>query len=293
MIDAKAELGEGPCWDAERGRLLWVDIEGFNLHVFDPETGRNDTYHIGQYVSAVVPYQGDEVLVTLAEGFHRLNLANGELIKLVDPEQKKPRNRFNDGKCDPAGRFWAGTMSLDGVQGEGALYCLEPDGRLRMMLDGVSTSNGLGWSLDAATMYYIDTPTRRVDQFDYNLDKGNLAHRRPVIRLTEEMGYPDGMTMDAEGMLWIAEWGGGRVGRWNPSTGQLMSVIELPADQVTSCCFGGAELDELYITTARSGLSAERLEETPLAGALFRVKPGVKGLLSTPYGYAPGTDLQK
>lgn len=277
VLDVKAKLGEGPSWDAEAGRLFWVDIEGFHLHAYDPQTGQDTVYDMGQHIGAVAPYEKDRVVVALREGLQVYNLITGELDLIHDPEKGREDNRFNDGKCDPAGRFWAGTMSLEGKDKQGALYCLE-DGKVSTIFTEVTISNGLGWSPDHKTMYYIDTPTRRVDQFDYDKKTGTLSNRRTAVDFPSDVGFPDGMTVDAEGMIWIAHWGGSQVSRWNPNTGKLLSRIEIPAEQVTCCCFGGKDLDELFITTARNGLSKEQLEKTPHAGGLFRIKPGVKGM---------------
>lgn len=283
VFDAKAILGEGPSWDAINNRLLWVDIEGLQLHIHYPDNGHNEVYNVGERIGAVVPYLEDEVIVALYTGFHKYQLSTRTLTFISNPEEHLPNNRFNDGKCDPEGRFWAGTMSLDGSMATGFLYCLDHDLTVRTVLEGVSTSNGLGWSVDGAHMYYIDTPTRQVDILDYNQDTGSVSNRRVAFQLPEGAGYPDGMTIDVEGMVWIAEWDGGRVGRWNPHTGELLNEIPIPAGHITSCVFGGEFLDELYITTARTGLSRELLESNPLSGALFRIKPGVKGQPTYPY----------
>ncbi|WFR61869.1 SMP-30/gluconolactonase/LRE family protein [Paenibacillus amylolyticus] len=283
-VDTPALLGEGPSWDAENNRLLWVDIESFKVHVYDPATGQDQAYDVGEHVGAVVPYRGDEVVVALRSGFHTYHLLTGELHAIEDPEQDKDTNRFNDGKCDAKGRFWAGTMSMNNESQAGSLYCLEEGQPVRTMVQGVSTSNGLGWSLDRKTLYYIDTPTRAIDRFDFDLEAGTIQNRTSIIHIPEEFGYPDGMTVDGEGMLWVAHWGGGRVTRWNPDTSELLQQIDVPADQVTSCCFGGPNLEDLYITTARIGIKEERLKETPDAGSLFVVRPGVKGQETHAYG---------
>lgn len=278
ILDAKAKLGEGPSWDAEAGRLFWVDIEGFVLHTYDPETGQDRVYDMGRHIGAVVPFEKDRVVVVLRDGYHFYNLTTGEFELIHDPEVDRDDNRFNDGKCDPAGRFWAGTMSLEGKNKQGALYCLNTDGQVKTICTEVSTSNGLGWSPDYKAMYYIDTGTGKIDQFDYDVMSGELSNRRTAVEFPKDAGFPDGMTVDAEGMIWVAHWGGSQVSRWNPHTGRMLSSIDVPAEQVTCCCFGGKDLDELYITTARNGLKEEQLAKTPHAGGLFRIKPGVKGM---------------
>jgi sugar lactone lactonase YvrE len=283
IVHTNAVLGEGPSWDAEHNRLLWVDIEGHLLHIYYPDTKENVTYDIGQSIGAVVPYREEEVIIALYEGFHKYHLSTGDLTFIANPERGYLNNRFNDGKCDARGRFWAGTMSLDGQSECGSLYCLDLDLSVRKAFANVSTSNGLGWSPDGLTMYYIDTPTRQVDVFDYNLDMGTLSNRRRAFTMPEDAGFPDGMTVDSEGMLWIAEWDGGRVARWNPYTGQLLNEITVPSGHVTSCVFGGSDLEDLYITTACTGMSADQRRERPLSGNLFRISTGIKGQPTHPF----------
>ena len=205
-----------------------------------------------------------------------------------DPEADKPENRFNDGKCDCSGRFWAGTMSkkLDSGYGDsgpaGSVYCLEPDLRISRKIENVTISNGLGWSPDNGTLYYIDSPTKTVAAYDFDRRNGGISRKRVVVELPDGfVGMPDGMCVDAEGMLWIALWGGAGVTRWDPATGGLLQKLAVPALNVTSCVFGGTKLDELFITTARLGTDTQAY---PLAGGLFRVKPGVTGL--PPFAFA-------
>lgn len=218
-------------------------------------------------------------MLALQDGFASLELETGAVHIIVDPEAHLPANRFNDGKCDPAGRFWAGTMPLkEDARGTGSLYCLDRDLSVRKMLGNVSCSNGIAWSLDSKTMYYIDSPTRAVSAFDYDLATGNIANRREIIRTPPEEGFPDGMTIDAEGMLWVAYWGGSRVVRWDPRTGKRLAIIAVPVSCVTACWFGGPRLDELYITSARTGLDAATLAMQPYAGSLLRVRPGICGI---------------
>lgn len=276
-LDAKATLGEGSIWDARRRRLLWVDIVAGQVHVYDPADGSDQVYEVGQPVGTVVPRRSGGLMLAVEHGFASYDLATGELTLLHDPEPDRPDNRFNDGKCDPAGRFWAGTMSGDRTP-VAALYRMDTDHTVQCMLDGVTVSNGIVWSHDRSTMYYIDTPTRRVDAFDFDLASGRIANRRPVITVPDELGKPDGMTIDAEDNLWIAMWDGGQVTHWNAKTGRLEQRIPIPAQRVTSCAFGGENLDELYVTTARFGLSESELRDQPQAGGLFRVRPGVCGV---------------
>ncbi|NLX56551.1 MAG: SMP-30/gluconolactonase/LRE family protein [Planctomycetaceae bacterium] len=278
VLDAQATLGEGAIWHAREQRLYWVDIDLGRLHRYDPVSETDQVFELGQMIGTVVPRAGGGLMVALQHGFAAFDPESGELAFWGDPEQHLPRNRFNDGKCDPAGRFWAGTISLDRQQGAASLYCLEPDGRVRTMWPGVTNSNGIAWSLDRRTMYYIDTPTQQVTAFDYELASGQITNPRVVISIPAAAGKPDGMTIDEAGMLWIALWEGSCVGRWDPHSGTQLLSISLPVRRVTSCAFGGAQLDELYITTARTGLTESDLASQPQAGGLFRVRPGVRGV---------------
>lgn len=277
VIDARANLGEGPIWCSHTQRLYWVDINGFTVHVFDPQSGEDRSITVGQHVGSVVPRQSGGVLVALRDGFAALDLETEQLTLLVnvDPD---PRTRFNDGKCDPAGRFWAGTMPLETREPIGHLYRLDTDLTVTRVLSGVTVSNGIVWTADCSTMYYIDTATRRVDAFDYDHVSGSIDGRRPAIDVPEEMGKPDGSTLDAEGMLWVAHFYGGRVTRWNPVTGTLLEQIMLPVPNVTACAFGGVELDQLFITTARAAMDNAALAAHPQAGGVFVVRPGVRGV---------------
>lgn len=281
-IDARAELGEGPFWHPRENRLYWVDIEGGSLHVHDPEGVADTAYDVGCRVGVAVPRRSGGLMLGTDHGFESFDLTTATRTPVVDPESDLPDNRFNDGKCDCRGRFWAGSMCL-AKRPEGNLYVLEADGTVRRAIQGVTTSNGLAWSLDQRTMFYIDTPTMQVSAFDYDAGRGTIANRRAVIRFPQNVGRPDGMTIDAEGMLWIAHWAGARVSRWNPATGALLATVAVPAANVTSCAFGGKNLDRLYVTTARHKLDAEALARYPHSGGVFVLRPGVCGLAANEY----------
>ena len=275
----RAVLGEGAIWDAARRRLHWIDIAGHRVFTYDPATGENRGQDVGQKVGTVVPRAGGGLLVALQSGFAGLDPVTGRVTPLPPPPEHDPAVvRFNDGKCDPAGRFWAGTMALvKGPKPLGRLYRLDAGGAMQVMLRDVGTSNGIAWSLDRRTLYFIDTPLLRVDAFDYDDATGAIAGRRTVISIPPGIGRPDGSTIDAEGMLWIAMYDGWAVTRWNPRTGELLRTIRLPVARVTSCAFGDSDLGTLYLTSARENLSEQQLAAQPLAGALFRTRPGVNG----------------
>jgi sugar lactone lactonase YvrE len=278
VLDTKSDLGEGAIWNYKAGELIWVNITDKILNFYNPKLKSNKEMLTGQMIGTVVPAESGKMMVALENGFYQLESETGSKKLIANPEEGIDGNRFNDGKCDPAGRFWAGTMSTEGKPQAGALYRLDPDSSVHKMIDNVTTSNGIVWSLDYTKMYYIDTPTRKVMAWDYDNETGEIKNPETAIDVPEEMGYPDGMTIDAEGNVWIALWGGSAVGCWNPETGELLRKIEVPAKNVTSCAFGDKDLGTLYITTARQGTGDEELEEFPLAGGVFKTRPGVKGV---------------
>lgn len=277
ILDAGAELGEGPVWDARERVLIWVDITAGVVHRFDPETGSDEGFDVGRPVGAAVPTTSGRWALAEHDGFSLFDPASGEREPIADVEADDPRTRMNDGKCDPAGRLWAGTMDVEGSRPIGSLYRLGTDRRAERVLDGVTISNGLGWSPDGRTMYYIDSATHAVDAFDFEPETGAVTGRRHLAQLPEEWGLPDGMTVDEEGFLWVAFWGGSAVRRISPD-GRVTFAVEFPVSQVTSCAFGGDDLSDLYVTSAKTGLSDAQMREQPSAGGLFRLRPGVRGL---------------
>jgi sugar lactone lactonase YvrE len=275
LLDTKSDLGEGAIWHPKEKKLYWVDINQGLLHRYDPATRTNETIELGQKVGTVVPANCGNAIVALHDGIYRYCFTDKKLELLQpNPENSTTKNRFNDGKCDPTGRFWVGTI---GANNSAALYRLDADNSIHIMKRDVGTSNGIVWSLDKKTMYYIDTNTGKVAAYDYDNTTGDIANPRDAIVIPKGMGGPDGSTIDSEGMIWIAHWGGSCVARWNPGTGELLCKVEVAAQQVTSCAFGGENLDTLFITTAREGLNEKDLLEYPLSGGIFVVKPGVKG----------------
>ena len=274
-IRTRAVLGEGPRWDAATGRLLWVDIEAGVLHVFEPDGDGDRAIALDARVGAAVPATDGRVLVALADRLALVDLADGPLETLVEIPHPEDR-RLNDGACDPAGRFWVGSMALDERPGGGALYRFTTADGLERILDGVTLSNGLGWSPDGRLLFYVDSPTQRIDVFDFDPATGGLSGRRPFVGIESEAGTPDGLTIDAEGGVWLALFGGGAVRRYAPE-GTLDLVLELPARKVTACCFGGAEGRELYVTTASIG------DEPEPAGSVFVAAIGVAGPPAQPF----------
>ncbi|MDX1523955.1 MAG: SMP-30/gluconolactonase/LRE family protein [Anaerolineae bacterium] len=279
FVDHLAELGEGPGWDAAAQRLYWVDIYGQALHLFTPASGLHRIIPMPAKIGCAVPKTSGGMLVALQNGLFTLDLDSEMLTAIADPEAGLPHNRFNDGKCDPRGRFLAGTMDDREIGiAAGSLYSVEADLSIRRLFDGVTISNGIGFSPDHKTMYYIDSPTRLVVAFDYDLETGDVRNRRIVVTIPEGWGDPDGMTTDTEGMLWVALWSGESVTRWNPATGELLERIPVPALNVSSCTFGGPEMNELFLTTARKGTDPATLAKYPKTGAVFRHKTNVVGM---------------
>ncbi|WP_411147179.1 SMP-30/gluconolactonase/LRE family protein [Streptomyces sp. A30] len=268
-VRAEATLGEGPTWDAAGGRLVWIDILGSRINTYDPVSGRRTSRTTEQHVGAVKPRAGGGFVLNLRDGVGLLDEDDTFRWLHHDPV---PGRRANDAAVAPDGSLWAGTMRYDEAAGGGALSRVTGDGTAEVVLDDVAVSNGTGWSPDGRLMYYIDSPTRRVDVFDF-VDGRRPVDRRPLVEIEEGAGFPDGLTVDADGCVWVALWDGGAVRRYTPD-GELDRVIELPTPRVTACAFGGADLTDLYVTTARVGLSAPH----PVAGSLLVVRGVGKGL---------------
>lgn len=277
ILDAKATLGEGAIWNQKEKILYWIDIEKGILHKFNPVSAKDEQFNLNKRIGTVVPSEKGGLLVALEDGIYHYNLLTDSISFIVNPAENSFEIRFNDGKCDPAGRLWAGTMSLTGKQKAGALYCLNNNGDIEKKIDSVSISNGIVWSLDNKKMYYIDTPTGKVKEYDYDNATGKISFLRDAVVIPPDMGYPDGMTIDSKGNLWIALWGGSAVGCWDPNSGELIYKIDVPVLNVTSCAFGGENLETLFITTASLGIQQDEQEKYPYRGGLFKADPGVKG----------------
>lgn len=274
VLDAHAEVGEGPTWDPLRQRLWWVDIPRGAVHNFDPAGGNDHVFHVDQPVGAVVVRQQGGLLLAVRDGFAVLD--GTKLSIVAEVEVERIENRMNDGKVDPQGRFWAGTMASDMAPGAGALYRLDEDFRVVTVLSGLTISNGVDWSPDGRKMYFVDSACGSVTAYSYDGRTGAITNPETLILIPADEGMPDGLTVDSAGFLWVAVWGGAAVRRYTPE-GRLTSEVRLPVSQVTSCAFGGSALQDLYITTASSGLSHTQRAEQPTAGALFRIRPGVAG----------------
>ena len=283
-LDAKAQIAEGPFWDQKEQLLYWVDILEKKINIYDPALGKNKHIQLDKMIGALIPTnEQGKLLAALTDGLYIIDAETVEQEFLVNPETNTDQTRFNDGKCDRSGRFWVGTMDLEEDRPLGNLYCLDKELNLEEKVKDVKISNGLAWSLDNKKMYYIDSPTKKVFAFDYDLETAEISKRRVIIKFAEGEGVPDGMTIDNQGKLWIAHFGGAQVSRWDPETGKKIDKVELPVSNVTSCAFGGKNMDELYITTASVGLSEKEKQAQPYAGGIFRYQAELKGLESVKF----------
>lgn len=314
VLETRSELGEGAFWDDHAGVLYWIDILRGEIHRYDSASGADSAVDravsLGAPCGTVVPRASGGLVAALPTGLVHVDpdwgheeagheaatdppprltgtgeaerrtlpiRPNVETTPLLALEADRENTRANDGKCDPQGRLWQGTMGFDSEGAAGALYRIDCKRQVTREVSDIRISNGLCWDSQARRMYYIDTPTQRVDTFDFDPTTGSIENRRAAIQVDTELGSPDGMTIDENGHLWIAMWDGAAVTHWDPQSGELLAVYELPVSRVTSCAFGGTARRTLYVTTASAGLSSETLVEQPLAGSLFALDPGVSG----------------
>ena len=282
VLDARATVGEGPVWDAGRGVLWWVDILAGLVHSFDPTSGSDQTIPVGPTVGSVAVCANGNLLVA----------AQCE-VAILEPETRRwepiakfaadvPMRRSNDGKCDPVGRFWLGRMAVDATEGNGSLLRIEKDATTTTVISGLTIPNGLAWSLDRQRMYFVDSPQGMIMEYRYDAETGEIGSGCCLIRFPDKGALPDGMTIDAEGSLWVAMWGGSCVQRVSPD-GRIADRIDLPVSQVSSCTFGGDDLTDLYITTAREDFKPADADREPTAGGLYLVRPGVRGTPAVPF----------
>lgn len=283
IINARARLGEGPLWDSRRQQLHWVDIYNRRVHSWDLASGQDSFIELETVVSGLclAPCQ-EELIVAQQHGLSALNLETGQTRSLVAIEADQPSHRLNDLKCDPRGRIWVGTMNSQG-RPQASLYRFDPDGTLHPMATGLTISNGLGWSPDGTTFFHTDTPRRAIYAYAFDMDSGQISQRRVFVDLSAHSLFPDGLTVDAEGCVWSAMWNGQCVIRFDPA-GQEVERIHLPVPLVTSCTFGGPELQDLFITTASVGLGEAELQQHLHAGDVFALPVSLKGLPSYSYG---------
>lgn len=276
-IPGSAFLGEGPHWDTVRQELLWVDILAPALLRSDVASGTHETFALDDIVGVAVPREAGGYLLATQNGIKTFDPDTGAVTLFADPEEDRPGNRFNDGKCDAAGRLWVGSLALNATPGSGALWRVDPDGAAHKMADGIHVSNGLGFSPDSRTFYFTDSGIRTIYAYDFDLAAGAISGRRIFAQVPEGAGTPDGLTVDAEGFVWSAHWDGWCITRYDPD-GAVERVIDLPVPRPTSAVFGGRDLSTLFVTTARIRLSAEQLKQSPLSGSVFAIATNIKGL---------------
>jgi L-arabinonolactonase len=274
ILSINNQLGEGPLWHPDERALYWVDINAHCFFRLDPSTGKYERFDVGQPIGCLAFRDDGGLVMALKNGFAFWEPETEAQKFIADPEADRPDTRFNDGAVDPQGRFWAGTISDEPTCG---LYRLDPDLSVHTMETGITVANGIGWSLDHRTMYFTDSAVKTIYAYDFDPVTGAIENRRPFIHTPDEVGVPDGLTIDSEGFIWSARWDGWKVTRYDPD-GQVEREISLPVQRPTSCVFGGPALDALYITSASVGLSEEELKKQPLAGDLFRLKTDVKGM---------------
>jgi sugar lactone lactonase YvrE len=284
VLPWKANVGESPVWHPGERRLYWIDIQGKQIHRFDPVTRKNETFDLPEIVTCIQLRAAGGLVLTLKKKFAFYDPQTNHLEELTAVEQDQPDNRFNDGKCDPQGRFWAGSMNArNWKEPSGNLYRMNPDRSVTRMQSQVVCSNGSGWSPDGRTMYYTESFRYTVFAFDFDPASGAISNRRPFAQIDPNSGgFPDGMTVDAEGFVWSNQVGVGKILRYDPE-GKIERILQLPVPRATDCTFGGEDLSTLYVTSARETMTPEQLQQAPLSGSLFAVQTGIRGMPATPF----------
>jgi sugar lactone lactonase YvrE len=284
VVDAKAILGEGTFWDVRDEVLWWIDIWGRKIHRFDPKTGENRSYESPEYLGCLATRENGGLIVTMVSGFFFFDPATGRFDPIFDPEAEMPDTRFNDGKTDRQGRFWSGSMfEAEGPARKiGSLYRMDEDLSVHKMVEGIGCSNGLAWSPDSRTMYYTDSHTTLVWAWNFDPVTGGIENRRVFVDVKDTGGVVDGATVDAEGCYWATLPVTSKICRYDPA-GKLMTTIQLPTDLPTCVGFGGRDLDILYCTSAVLRRPPEKIMGAELAGGLFAIDTGVRGIAEAPF----------
>ena len=285
VLPFEAIVGESPVWHPGQQRLYWIDIQGKKIHRFDPRTRDDESFSLPEIVTCIQLRAQGGLVLTLKKNFAFFDPDTNRLDKLASVEDDLPGNRFNDGKCDPQGRFWAGTMDAKHWdKPSGNLYRMERDQTITKMQSQVICSNGSGWSPDGRTMYYTESFRYAIFAYDFDPATGAIENRRMFAEISDTNrkagGFPDGMTVDAEGYIWSNQVGVGKIVRYDPA-GKIERIVQLPVPRATDCTFGGENLETLFITSARETMTPEQLQQAPLSGSLFAIQPGVRGLPST------------
>jgi sugar lactone lactonase YvrE len=277
VTDAVCLLGESPVWDWRTGALYFVDIKDPAVHCLDPQTGASRRWPMPEMIGSIGLRQRGGLVAALKSGFAFIDLAAGHVTRIADPEAGRPGNRFNDGKVDPAGRFWAGTMDDGELLASGDLYRLDADLSVRRFAAGFVVTNGVEWSNDGRTLYFVDSAARRILAYGFEMGDGLLGAPRLFAAVDPSQGFPDGLAVDADDHVWSAHWNGARITRYRPD-GSTERVIAMPVPLCTNCCFGGADLTTLFVTSASIGLDAAARLRAPQSGRVFAVTGlGVRG----------------
>ncbi|MCD4671682.1 MAG: SMP-30/gluconolactonase/LRE family protein [Anaerolineaceae bacterium] len=275
VLSSQNTIGEGPLWNEEEQALYWVDIAGQTINRYWSATGKHESYPVEAQVGVIAFRQAGGFIAAGSTGYSFWDIGKKKLEPILDPESDNPDSRFNDGKVDRKGRFWAGTMTPEGAVS--SLYRINADLSIHKMESGITISNGIGWSPDNRTMYFADSLRYVIYTYDYDLETGTAENRRDLIKVEPEYGIPDGLTVDSEGYIWCAFYAGSKVTRFDPQ-GKIDLEVALPVSQPTSCIFGGKDYTDLYITSAWNGLTEEERKKQPQAGDIFMVKTNVRGL---------------
>lgn len=289
VVTERYRIGESPVWDEREGVLVYVDITGQKVCRWNPSTNKIQSVPLEQPVGSVALRKSGGYVAATGTTFAALNWEDQSVTPLAQVDEDKPNNRFNDGKVDPEGRFFAGTMSQEirpavVERNQGSLFTLYADHSVVKHFDMVDISNGLDWSLDHKTMYYIDSLSYTVDALDYNVKTGKTSNRRHVYKLQQDEGIPDGMCIDAEGKLWVACYNGGRLIRIDPQAGKVIQTVKLPVDKTTSCAFGGKDYSDMYVTSACEGMDEDWSARQPQSGGIYKITGlGVKGIPPTEF----------
>ncbi len=282
VVNMGGALGEGICWDETERLLYWIDISENKIFVYNMENSTIKIVDVRQNIGFVALREQGGLVAGLEDGLYSVDVDSGETKCLVKVESDKKSNRFNDGECDCMGRIWAGTMAIEDVtNGSGSFYCIDTDFSVEKKIETTRVSNGVAFSPDNKTMYHIDSPTGEVCAYDFDKKAGQISGKRCAVNVPQEMGFPDGMTVDSDGNLWVGMWAGSAVVKYDGATGQMLEKIDIPALHVTTMVFGGADMDEMFVITAKKKTD---LNEFPNAGGMFRVKMDVKGLRTYKFG---------
>ncbi len=282
VLACQNRLGEGPIWSIEEQALYWVDIVAPAIHRYQPANGAHDNWPMPEHVGSISMRAAGGLVAALRSGFGLFDPTTGMVDMINHAEADKLDNRFNDGRCDREGRFFAGSLTYSEDQPEGSLWRLDVDHEAKPVLNGITVSNGLCWSPDGSLMYFVDTPTREIQCFDYDQATGTPENPRVLVRTDPNGGWPDGSITDSEGCLWNAEWDGARVVRYTPD-GEIDRIVKIPARRATCAALGGPDLKTLYITSAWDRMSREERDEWPLSGNLFAIDVDVPGLPDPKY----------